>query len=206
MDLLLALYLVGITAEAMTGALAAGRLRMDLFGVVMVACVTAMGGGSMRDVLLGHYPLVWVMHPEYLGLTAAAALVTTWVAPLMQRLRMLFLVLDALGLMVFTVIGVKVAQGMELGAPVAVLAGLITGIFGGVIRDLLCNRMPLVFQKELYAVISLGAACLYLLLQLTPLGETAITLVTLASGFLVRMLAIRYEWHLPRFKYNVPEQ
>ncbi|MEQ3725317.1 trimeric intracellular cation channel family protein [Alcanivorax sp.] len=204
--MLLTLYLVGITAEAMTGALAAGRLRMDLFGVVMVACVTAMGGGSMRDVLLGHYPLVWVVHPEYLGLTAVAALVTTWVAPLMQRLRMLFLVLDALGLMVFTVIGVKVAQGMELGAPVAVLAGLITGIFGGVIRDLLCNRMPLVFQKELYAVISLGAACLYLLLQFTSMGETAITLVTLASGFLVRMLAIRYEWHLPRFKYNVPEQ
>jgi len=206
MDLLLALYLIGITAEAMTGALAAGRLRMDLFGVVMVACVTAMGGGSMRDVLLGHYPLVWVVHPEYLGLTAVAALVTTWVAPLMQRLRMLFLVLDALGLMVFTVIGVKVAQGMELGAPVAVLAGLITGIFGGVIRDLLCNRMPLVFQKELYAVISLGAACLYLLLQFTPLGEMAITLITLASGFLMRMLAICYEWHLPRFKYNVPEQ
>ena len=204
--MLLTLYLIGITAEAMTGALAAGRLRMDLFGVVMVACVTAMGGGSMRDVLLGHYPLVWVVHPEYLGLTAVAALVTTWVAPLMQRLRMLFLVLDALGLMVFTVIGVKVAQGMELGAPVAVLAGLITGIFGGVIRDLLCNRMPLVFQKELYAVISLGAACLYLLLQFTSMGETAITLVTLASGFLVRMLAIRYEWHLPRFKYNVPEQ
>ena len=97
MTMLLALYLIGITAEAMTGALAAGRLRMDLFGVVMVACVTAMGGGSIRDVLLGHYPLTWVAHPEYLGLTAAAALVTTWVAPLMQRLRMLFLVLDALG-------------------------------------------------------------------------------------------------------------
>ncbi len=206
MTMLLALYLIGITAEAMTGALAAGRLRMDLFGVVMVACVTAMGGGSIRDVLLGHYPLTWVAHPEYLGLTAAAALVTTWVAPLMQRLRMLFLVLDALGLIVFTVIGVKVAQGMELGAPVAVLSGLITGIFGGVIRDLLCNRMPLVFQKELYAVISLGAACLYLLLQFTPLGEMAITLVTLGSGFLMRMLAIRYEWHLPRFQYNVPEQ
>ena len=112
--MLLTLYLIGITAEAMTGALAAGRLRMDLFGVVMVACVTAMGGGSMRDVLLGHYPLVWVVHPEYLGLTAVAALVTTWVAPLMQRLRMLFLVLDALGLMVFTVIGVYLPMNLTL--------------------------------------------------------------------------------------------
>ena len=203
--MLISLYLIGITAEAMTGALAAGRLRMDLFGVVMVACVTAMGGGSMRDVLLGHYPLVWVAHPEYLALTAVAALVTTWVAPLMRRLRMLFLILDAMGLMVFTVIGVKVALDMGLAAPVAILSGLITGIFGGVIRDLLCNRVPLVFQKELYAVVSLGAACLYLLLLHWQSPVWLATAVTLATGFMVRLLAIRYQWHLPRFHYNVPE-
>ncbi len=95
--MLLTLYLIGITAEAMTGALAAGRLRMDLFGVVMIATVTAFGGGSIRDLLLGHYPLTWVAHPEYLLLTTSAALLTIWIAPLMSRLRMLFLMLDALG-------------------------------------------------------------------------------------------------------------
>jgi len=204
--MLLTLYLIGITAEAMTGALAAGRLRMDLFGVVMIATVTAFGGGSIRDLLLGHYPLTWVAHPEYLLLTTSAALLTIWIAPLMSRLRMLFLMLDALGLVAFTIIGVKVAQSMGLDMPVAVLAGLITGIFGGVIRDLLCNRVPLVFQKELYAVVSLGSACLFLVLQQMAWPAWLITLLTLAAGFTVRMLAIRYQWHLPRFEYNVPEK
>ena len=96
--MLLMLYLVAITAEAMTGALSAGRRGMDWFGVVLIACVTALGGGSVRDVLLGHYPLTWVKHPEYLVLTTFAALVTIFIAPLMRHLRSLFLVLDALGL------------------------------------------------------------------------------------------------------------
>lgn len=203
--MLLSLYLIGITAEAMTGALAAGRLKMDLFGVVMIATVTAFGGGSVRDILLGHYPLTWIAHPEYLLLTTLAALLTTWIAPLMSRLRGLFLALDALGLMAFTIIGAKVALGMGLTAPVAALAGLITGMFGGVIRDLLCNRVPLVFQKELYAVVSLGAAALYLGMLYFQVQDWLAVLVTLVSGFSVRMLAIRFQWHLPRFEYNVPD-
>ena len=203
--MLLSLYLIGITAEAMTGALAAGRLKMDLFGVVMIATVTAFGGGSVRDILLGHYPLTWIAHPEYLLLTTLAALLTTWIAPLMSRLRGLFLALDALGLMAFTIIGAKVALGMGLTAPVAALAGLITGMFGGVIRDLLCNRVPLVFQKELYAVVSLGAAALYLGMLYFQVQDWLAVLVTLFSGFSVRMLAIRFQWHLPRFEYNVPD-
>lgn len=203
--MLITLYLIGITAEAMTGALAAGRLKMDLFGVVMIATVTAFGGGSVRDILLGHYPLTWIAHPEYLLLTTLAALVTIWIAPFMSRLRYLFLVLDALGLMAFTVIGVNVALGMGLGMPVAALAGLITGMFGGVIRDLLCNRVPLVFQKELYAVVSLGAAGLYLVLLHFAVPEWLAVPITVVSGFAVRLLAIRFEWHLPRFEYNVPD-
>lgn len=202
--MLLTLYLIGITAEAMTGALAAGRLKMDLFGVVMIATVTAFGGGSVRDILLGHYPLTWVAHPEYLLLTTLAALITTWIAPFMSRLRYLFLVLDALGLMAFTVIGAKIAIGMGLGAPIAALAGLITGMFGGVIRDLLCNRVPLVFQKELYAVVSLGAAALYLVLLHFMVPDWLAVPITVVSGFAVRLLALRFEWHLPRFEYNVP--
>lgn len=88
--LLSILYIVGITAEAMTGALAAGRRQMDMFGVIIIASATAIGGGSVRDMLLGHYPLSWVKHPENIVIVAVAAIVTTWAAPLMTHLRKLF--------------------------------------------------------------------------------------------------------------------
>ena len=96
--LLLVLYIIAITAEAMTAALAAGRRDMDWVGVCTIACVTALGGGSVRDVLLGHYPLTWVQHPEYLWITAGAAILTALIAPIMRRLHSLFLLLDAMGL------------------------------------------------------------------------------------------------------------
>src|SRR5690606_33570386 len=143
---LLILYIVAITAEAMTAALAAGRRDMDWVGVCIIACLTALGGGSVRDVLLGHYPLTWVANPEYLWITAGAAIVTALIAPVMKRLHSLFLVLDAMGLVVFTVIGCRVAMDMELPITIVLISGMITGCAGGVLRDVLCNDIPLLLR------------------------------------------------------------
>lgn len=200
--LLHTLYLVAIVAEAMTAALAAGRRDMDWMGVCIIACVTALGGGSLRDVLLGHYPLTWVAHPEYLGMTAGAAILTALAAPLMRRLRRLFLWLDAVGLVAFTIIGCKVAQQMQLPVSIVLISGMITGCAGGVLRDVLCNDVPLLFRKELYASVSLVTGGLYVGLLAGGLSSNVAVPMALLVGLAFRLLALRFNWQMPRFVYR----
>ena len=146
--LLYTIYLVAIVAEAMSGAIMGMRRGMDLFGICMIGTVTALGGGTIRDVLLGHYPLGWIAHPEYLLFTVGAAVVTAVVARYLHHLRTVFLLVDGLGLVAFCVIGCDIAMSAKMHPAIVVLAGMITGVFGGLLRDILCNQIPLVLQRE----------------------------------------------------------
>lgn len=196
------LYLVAITAEAMTAALAAGRRNMDWVGVCLLGAATALGGGSVRDLLLGHYPLVWVAHPPYLLLTAGAALATIAIARVMHHLRRLFLFLDAVGLVVFTVIGCDIAREMGQPTIIVVVAGMITGCLGGVLRDILCNDVPLLFRGELYASVSVVTGTLYVLGLQQGWPHEAVLFPCMAIGLTMRILALRWNWQMPKFVYT----
>ena len=204
--LLTILYIIGITAEGMTGALAAGRHNMDWFGVIFIACVTAIGGGSIRDILFGHYPLTWVAHPEYLVIVCVAALITTRIPYFVERFEKAFLILDALGLAVFSVIGARIGMDFHPSGAMAVAGAVITGVFGGILRDIFCARIPLVFQKELYASValivgSLSAALEFVSQNYFYLNEDLVIIGSLLLGFVIRLVAIRYHLGLPTFKY-----
>ena len=200
--MLIIIYLIAIVAEAMSGALAAGRRNMDVFGVAVIAFVTALGGGTVRDVILGNYPIGWTQHPEYIGLVIAAGLLTIVIANYMHRLKNLFLVLDAMGLVAFSLIGSDIALRLDYALPVVVMAGMITGICGGVLRDVLCNQVPVVFQRELYASVSLVVCCLFLVLRAFDVPDGLNTAISFGFGLAMRMLAIWRGWKLPTFSYQ----
>jgi Predicted membrane protein len=199
--LLIAFY-IAITAEAMTAALAAGRRNMDWFGVCLIACVTALGGGTARDILLDHYPLVWVENPYVLLLVCGAALLTIALARVVERLKWPFLLLDALGLVVFTIIGCNI--GIESGVHpiIVIVAGMVTGIVGGILRDVLCNDIPLVFQGELYATVSIVTGVIYYLGLSAGMPVDLMVLVSIAIGFSLRVMALVFKWEMPKFVYD----
>ncbi|MFM0069015.1 trimeric intracellular cation channel family protein [Paraburkholderia aspalathi] len=193
------LYLLAIIAEAMSGALTGMQRGMDRFGLCLVGTVTALGGGTVRDVLLGHYPLVWVSHPDYMFITIGAASIAAVGARWLRKGEWLFVTVDAIGLIAFTIIGCDVAATLDVSSSIVVLAGAITGVCGGMLRDVLCNQIPLVLRRELYASIALGAGALYVALQACGVAQGPASVIVLTCGFVVRMLAVRFCWQLKVF-------
>ena len=207
--MLTVLYVLGLTAESMTAALAAGRQRMDMFGVMLIASVTAFGGGTVRDLLFGHYPLRWVDEPIFLAIVLGAALVTVLASFLMDYFRTIFLVLDAVGLSTFALLGAQVALELGYRPLIVVVSSVVTGVFGGVLRDVLCDRVPLVFSEELYASIAILVAVMYMGMLHFNLDETIgtqlVIVICLIFAFGLRLLAIFYRISLPVFEYQERE-
>ncbi len=196
--LLYGIGIAGVAAQAAAGVLDAGRKPFDLFGMVVVALAASLGGGSLRDLLLDR-TVFWIADQSFLIAAIVAGLATFALVRYMPLPSRLFLLPDAIGLALFTVSGTQVA--LSLGAPwlVASLMGVITGVFGGIVRDVLCNEVPLVFTGELYATAAWAGALL-----LVGLGAAGVSpgWAALASGSLVlvlRLCAIRFRWRLPVF-------
>ena len=173
---------------------------MDLFGVLVVAVVTAIGGGTVRDMLLDNRPVFWISDPTYLVVILAAASATLVYGRFFTPPRGSLLVADAFGLAVFTFIGARTAY--EAGVPliIVVLMGTITGAAGGVMRDVLCAEVPLILRREIYATAAIAGATVYVLLEETFPNGPLTTLLPVATVFAVRLAAIRFDLHVPPFR------
>ncbi len=199
MNWLYALDLFGVAVFAITGALMAGRKSMDLFGVLVIAIITALGGGTLRDVILDNHPVAWIRNDLYILVAVVAALGTiVWVRFTRPIHEKGLLIADALGLAAFTVIGTQVAIQHEMPISAAVIMGVMTGVAGGVIRDIICNEIPLIFHREIYATACIAGSLTYILLQQVIPVDFAVA-VSGITVLIIRLAAIRWHLELPRF-------
>lgn len=188
--------MVGAIAAAISGIRLAAVKRFDWFGAYIVGLVTALGGGTLRDVLLD-IPVFWTRSWDYFAVTGIAmAIVLIFQRQLVRRVKAL-LVFDAIGLAMFTVIGIEKTLSAGLPMWVAIAMGLITGAFGGVLRDILINEEPLIFRKDIYAMASFLGGCIYGLAMLCGCNQVISGSLCMAVCLIIRMLALRYSWHLP---------
>lgn len=194
------LYWVGMAAvavNALTGVLDSGRKQMDLIGALLVGVATALGGGTIRDLLLDRN-VFWVVDQTYLIVALGTGLVTFFIARLLHLPPKLFLIPDALGLALFTVVGTQVALQWHTPWLVASLMGVMTGVFGGVLRDILCNDVPLVFLKgELYATAAWAGALSMIALEAASVSSVTASWLAMGIILAIRLLSMRYRITLP---------
>jgi uncharacterized membrane protein YeiH len=192
------LDLFGTMAFAVTGALKAVEHRLDIFGIIILAAITGLAGGIMRDVVLGRIPPSGISELSYVSIAIITAVAVFYLYPRIKRQVGLFLIFDAVGLGVFTIIGATIAlNAYGFNVLLMVFAGMITAIGGGILRDALVNETPLVFRKELYASISFVGVLLYILLIYEGVNLEISSIVCIIFVTVFRVMAIHYKWNLP---------
>ena len=194
------LDLFGVAVFAISGALVAGRKQMDLFGVIVLAIVTGIGGGTLRDLLLGSIPVFWIHDPVYIMVAAGAAVLTVVSAPHLSHRQNLLLVADAIGLAFFCVLGAAKALEAGTGPLIAMLMGVMTGVVGGVIRDLLAGEVPLILRRDLYATAAVAGAGLFAILTTLGISPNMAVWAGMLTALALRLAAIRWHWGLPLFR------
>ncbi|PKG81554.1 hypothetical protein CXF85_19045 [Colwellia sp. 75C3] len=198
-EFLFYLDIFGIIVFALSGALMAGRYQLDPFGVVVLASVTAVGGGTIRDVIL-QTPVFWVVKPYYLYVILATAVLTIVLIRQPKRIPKRFLLIaDALGLALFAVLGTQKALYLGAPIPVAVVLGTITGVAGGMIRDVLCNVIPMILREEIYALAAMLGGSLFILLHWLGWSDNHAMIASISAALILRLAAIYWHVSLPAF-------
>lgn len=198
--LVYSLDLAGTFVFALSGGLAAARIRLDPFGFAVVAIVTGLGGGTLRNLLLDLHPVAWVADPSYLVVCLTAAAFTFLWAHLLESRLLWLRIADALGLGLFAVSGTQVGLGAGTHGGIAIMMGVTTAIVGGMIRDVLCNEVPLVLQKEVYALAALLGSALYVGLDAIGVGTPLAAGVAFAVSTGLRLAAIQWNLSLPPYR------
>ncbi|MGA1861362.1 trimeric intracellular cation channel family protein [Deferribacter thermophilus] len=192
--------LVGTAAFAASGAVAGVRKKMDLYGVIFLGVVTAVGGGTLRDIVVGRIPPFIFRDYNYLIISILVSLMTFYFHRLIERRFKFLLIMDALGLGIFTVIGTSIGMEYNIGMIGSVFLGVMTGTFGGMIRDVLQQEVPLVLQREIYASACIVGGFFYLLAHKMGLSETFSVTLAVLVVFSIRLISIFKNWNLPKPK------
>jgi len=190
----------GTAVFAVTGALVASRKRMDIAGFILLGCVTGMGGGTLRDAMLGALPVFWVREPVYLAICVGVSAATFFLAHIPESRYRVLLWLDAAGLALFCVVGADRALAANASAFIAVAMGVVSATFGGVIRDILGGESPLILRKEIYVTAALAGAAAFVGLLALGLAAPLAAAGGFAACFLIRALALHYGWSLPVYR------
>ncbi len=197
---------LGIIAFTITGALVASRSRMDAVGFVLLGTVTGIGGGTVRDLLLDIHPILWIEHPQYLAVCICVSLIVVFTAHLAHSRMRLILWADAVGLALFATAGAERAIGVGTSPLVAVVMGVITACFGGIIRDLLGHERSIIFSYEIYVTAAMGAATACVFLNNLGLSREITVTAGVSTGLALRAGALLWGWSLPHYHPRSPNQ
>ncbi|WP_300436277.1 trimeric intracellular cation channel family protein [Christiangramia sp.] len=204
LSLFIILDILGTIAFAISGALSAMNRRLDLFGIFIIAFVTAIGGGTLRDILIGSTPVMWMENIVYIYLIGVVTVLAIIFRNKLNYLKKSLFLFDTIGLGVFTITGVETGIQNNLDPIVSVALGAMTGTFGGVIRDILCNEIPVIFRKEIYATACLIGAFAYVTLYDMGVNADIIYVVTSSIVISIRIIVVKYHISLPSFYPTSP--
>jgi uncharacterized membrane protein YeiH len=188
--------LLGIVSFSISGALTAMSRKLDPFGVFIIAFVTAAGGGTLRDVMIGYTPVSWMLQPECVFLILLGFILSVIFHKQLDKLRVSLLLFDTIGLGVFTLIGLEKGLIIGLHPVICIMLGTISASFGGVIRDILCNEIPVIFRREIYATVCIAGGIVFFSLKQISLQDDLIYPLTAIFMIVFRLLAITKKWRI----------